>query len=100
MTLRDAYYTHLADPGPESWRAICRLLSDKKVPASALVAEARELKRELAAWPPEVERPKPDRWPSVGATPPYTSKSSVVTRSASRSAISRNAAAGALVGAA
>ena len=67
--MRDAYYTHLADPGPESWRAICRLLSDKKVPASTLIAEARELKRELAAWPPEVERPKPDRWPAVGATP-------------------------------
>lgn len=67
--MRDAYYTHLANPGPESWRAICRLLSDKKVPAATLVAEARDLKRELAAWPPEVERPKPDRWPAVGATP-------------------------------
>jgi hypothetical protein len=67
--VRDAYYTHLADPGPDSWRAICRLLSDKKVPAATLVAEARDLKRELAAWPPEVERPKPDRWPAVGATP-------------------------------
>jgi hypothetical protein len=67
--VRDAYYTHLADPGPESWRAICRLLSDKRIPASTLVAEAKELKRELAAWPPEVERPKPDRWPTVGATP-------------------------------
>ena len=67
--MRDAYYAHLADPGPDSWRAICRLLSDKRVPAATLAAEARDLKRELTAWPPEVERPKPDRWPAVGATP-------------------------------
>mgnify|MGYP000952736149 CR=1 FL=1 len=64
--MRDAYYTHLADPGPESWRAICRLLSDKRVPAATLVAEARELRAELAAWPPEVERPAHSSWGAAG----------------------------------
>ena len=64
--MRDAYYAHLADPGPDSWRAICRLLSDKKVPASTLAAEARELRAELAAWPPEIERPAHSSWGVAG----------------------------------
>lgn len=58
MPLRVEFLPYLADPSPESWRAICRLMSDgcsreqHKEDVSALA-------RELHSWPPEIERPAP-----------------------------------------
>jgi len=64
--VRDAYYALLADPSPESWRGVCKLLSDHRATDAQLLLEARELRRELAAWPPEVERPPADGWAARG----------------------------------
>jgi hypothetical protein len=61
--MRDEFYGFLADPGPESWAQIVRLLSDPR----ADPAEVAEVGRELRAWPPEVERPAPRTWAGKAA---------------------------------
>lgn len=58
--MRDEFYGLLADPGPESWAGIVRLLSDPRRRSDP--AEVAEVERELRAWPPEVERPAPRSW--------------------------------------
>lgn len=58
--MRDELYSLLADPGPESWRKICAVLSNGS--EAEIAADVAELKRELHAWPPEVERPAPKEW--------------------------------------
>lgn len=66
MPLRDDFYRHLADPGPESWAGITRLLDDRAVSDAQLALDLRELARELRAWPPEVARPAPRHWVDAG----------------------------------
>lgn len=56
--MRDEFYGLLAEPGPESWAGIVRLLSDPRFDP----AEVAEVERELRAWPPEVERSAPRAW--------------------------------------
>jgi hypothetical protein len=58
--VRDEFYGLLAEPGPESWAGIVRLLSDPRRRFDP--AEAAEVERDLRAWPPEVERPAPRAW--------------------------------------
>lgn len=62
MALRSEFYALLADPGPESWRAMVRLLDDRTVSDAVQRAEAKELRAELKHWPPEVERAPPKHW--------------------------------------
>lgn len=63
--MRDEFYSLLADPGPESWAGICKLLAQAPPigrDPSAFIAECAEVARELRAWPPEVDRPPPTEW--------------------------------------
>lgn len=62
MPLRSEFFPLLADPGPESWRAICKLLDDPRVTDAQRLEDARQLAAELKSWPKEVDRP-----PSSGA---------------------------------
>lgn len=60
-------YALLADPGPASWVAICKLLDvpgprGHEASEAVVLADAVALKRELRSWPPEVERPAPSHW--------------------------------------
>ena len=62
MPLRAEFTPHLADPSPESWREICRLLDDPRITASQHMLDVHRLADELAAWPPEIERPPLKHW--------------------------------------
>lgn len=62
MPLRAEFTPHLADPSPASWREICRLLDDPRITASQHTLDVHRLAEELAAWPPEIERPPLKHW--------------------------------------
>lgn len=63
--MRDEFYALLAEPGPESWAKLCKLLAQELRTGrdpSAFIAEYTEVARELRAWPPEIDRSPPAEW--------------------------------------